>query len=68
MVLVRCVRREFWSSDKCVKLKRLVVEKHKPINVAALAMATSQAQVFYQDAYDKNYVPLRKNISDVRLF
>ena len=54
------------ESDKCpVKLKRLVVEKHKPINVAAVAMANRNVRIawalmFYQDAYDKNYVPLRK--------
>ena len=51
---------------KCpVKLKRLVVERHKPINVAAVAMANRNVRIawalmFYQDAYDKNYVPLRK--------
>ena len=54
------------ESGKCpVKLKRLAVEWHKPINVAAVAMANRNVRItwalmFYREAYDRNYVPLRK--------
>ena len=53
---------------KCpVKLKHLVVERHKPINVATVAMANRNVRIawalmFYREAYDRNYVPLRKTV------
>ena len=54
------------ESDKCpVKLKRLVVERHKPINVVAMVnrnVRIAWALMFYREAYDRNYVPLRKTV------